>query len=223
MIDIAIKSASRPVYLRRTLRSLRKYLKAENNSVYWILHEDCIDPVVSEVCIYWSHRAGFFNQIRVSNPCIGNSESIRTLVGMSDSKYILHWEDDWELLKEIDLDKVIDLMDRNDDVNMVGFRRGLNKPYGQAPEETIRKEGKLVKCYDWVLFPAIWRREYIVDAFELQFSIMEKNADDIGKMIRMQHQTEAMGVYFWGGFGEGDFVEHIDDISTGVLREDRNG
>lgn len=217
MVSIAIKSASRPKYLRRTLRSLRKYLNFGGLEEDWVVHEDVLELEKSASCLLVFDEELDNYGLKLSPPgtCQNNAKSIEKLINICPNKYMVHWEDDWELLKEVDLEKIVNVMEYNDDINMICFNRGFNKPYSHIKYETWRSGSPLVECYDWVLFPAVWRTEFVKERFDVKY--IKDNCDDIGKMLG--RFGEGLGVYFWGGFGNGKYIKHIGARSTRDMKE----
>jgi len=211
MIDVLITSSSRSEYLKRVIFSLRDHLKYSGN-LNFILHDDIRNNdsyYVLSLAKIWR-----INKTLLTRPAEGESKAIQTLLNHSTTKYVVFWEDDWLLLKDIDLDDVISFFEYRDDVNMIAFNKGLNNPY-HGYKETVINGKKLLFCYDWVVAPSVWRADYIKPRFKVT-----ENPDDIRRVLRGWKQRspewvkENMGTYFYGGYGQGEFIKHIGEKSA---------
>jgi hypothetical protein len=128
-IDIIRTSTSRPEILQVTTDALNKHLKF-SGQFRWILHEDVLDKNrftnISKAC-------KMYNVMSFNDPPVGLKESMNILLRQTKSKYVLNIEDDWRLLRDIEIDPLIEIMENNEDINQVAFHKrpiGAYKNYG---------------------------------------------------------------------------------------------
>jgi hypothetical protein len=217
-IDVIVPSSSRFYCLKPVYESLQKNL-SYSGELRFILHEDIIVTEPSKKLIEWAQ--GKFDIIK-AEPRIGFGPSVSWLWNQVISKYFLYWEDDYELVKPLDLDVVVNLMDNNSNINQIAFHK---RPIKRERHWFIKKE----VCIDgidlsigphWAFTPAIWRNSYIKKyipvggingnpAWGLNDCI-HKSFDGIpGLKWYAEDVEQRMGHYYLGRVGEGHYTEDL--------------
>lgn len=113
-VDILVTSASRPEYLKQTIETLKRHLHYSGN-LRWLLHEDVVRNKESLLCVEWAMENGF-DKIKMTYPAERQGQSVLNLMNMSDSKYFVRTEDDWVLKKDINLDNVLQVLEKDKEI-----------------------------------------------------------------------------------------------------------
>lgn len=127
MIDLCIVATLRPELLRRTLESFKKMIKY-SGGINPIIN---IDLVPKHVCGHITIHSrgeyqsdvtdianvmkefGFYDNSKTTIDDGNFSKAVKTVWENTTSDFVFHLEDDWEFLKEIDLDWCINDMKAN--------------------------------------------------------------------------------------------------------------
>ena len=168
MIDIIRTSASRPDFLKTTTEALQKHLKY-SGGFRWLIHEDCLNPDWSKRCMDYIKKSSVYTASHQDKNPIGQGQSLTWLVNQTKSKYFMNCEDDWELIKPLDLDPLVELMDKDNDINQIAFhKRRISWKRGTTftKIQVIRNDVPLVTNPHWAFTPALWRASYIVPLWQ---------------------------------------------------------
>jgi len=225
-IDFVRTSASRPELLKISTESIKKNLKY-SGKIRFILHEDCLNPAASKGVELYASESGVYEIVQVNNPPIGHKKSFQWLFDQASTQYVIHWEDDYELIKEIDLNALINLMDNHpNDINQIVFsKRDImpDKP-GFKKIEKAFDNIVLTTCHHWMMVPAIWRMSYIRPILNeirgCDDSDFHWKINRILKGSNRGHDAEWVikntKTYYLGKIREGKCVEHIGKIDKSV-------
>jgi len=161
-VDIMRTSASRPNFLQISTESLVKYLKP-NVEFRWILHEDAVNGGASDECVKYANECGVYSVIEKHSPPIKQGPSLGWLLDKCDTPYILNWEDDQELIKEIDIESLCNLMDNNPDINQIGFHKRaiMHQKPNFVKRQIVRDGIPLVTDNHWAFTPSLFRASYL--------------------------------------------------------------
>jgi hypothetical protein len=162
-IDIIRTSSSRPELLELTTHSLQKHLKFDGN-FRWLIHEDAVNDR-SPKCMDFIENSGIYNVYKQDSPPVGQGNSLFWLLNQVKSKYILYIEDDWRLLKDINLNEVINIMEEHNDVNQICFNKRaiMKKKQWFTKKEVYKNNIALTTNMYWTFIPSLWRMSYIKD------------------------------------------------------------
>jgi hypothetical protein len=170
MIDIIRTSASRPDYLKTSTEALRKNLKYDGKLRKFI-HEDRLNIEWSNECINYLNSINMFMISKVNQTPIGQGASLTWLLDQCTSPYILNVEDDYELLKPLDLTPLVELMNKHPKINQIAFhkrriswKRGKNAEFKK--KQLVIDDIPLVTNPHWAFTPALWRASYIKPKWE---------------------------------------------------------
>ena len=129
MIAITMTATLRPEILERTLKSFKeKFFKEYPCRL--IINIDPIGEAISPASLIEIAHS-YFPKMSYSiakEPHLGRAFCWAWDMAMAfkDTKYLFHLEDDWELLQEVNLNKVLDIMDNNS--KLAGLRFSRWKP-----------------------------------------------------------------------------------------------
>jgi len=162
-LDIIRTSASRPRFLQISTESLLERLKFNNGKLRWIIHEDMLDPELSSECVEYINRIGIYDVYQINKPPLGQGFSMNWLLSNVSTPYFFNVEDDWHLLKPINLNKMCTIMDNNPKINQIAFQKRPLAPgrEGFTPKEVEYDGIKFTTNPHWAFTPALWRTSYI--------------------------------------------------------------
>lgn len=227
-IALFVTSASRPKVLEKTLVDLEKRVVDCNPGTEFVkvLHEDCLDPEKLHETKYLAQHFGY--ERIVSNPSVGLCRSIYKGLQHIYLPYILRFEDDWEIIRNIPVDEVIVWMERYKKINQVIFnKRKTERKKAVDGQWFILKEirlenfqGRITMSPFWGLLPAIWRTSFVKPKF-VEPPLQAKTREFIdnivfGPEMDRSHKNiaENVGCYFYGKIMEKPFIKHT---GTGIL------
>jgi len=224
-IDVFITSASRPDLLEITLASFIKNAKY-SEGFRFLINEDYVDPMKSVECIAIANRiTNAF--ISCCSPPEGLSTAFHTFNHMFKNDFMFYLQDDFELIRKINFDEVIDTID-NTHINQVRFNKRRTMPYKGRNENMIIKTEIIVNDHPfvtsdaWYLNPALWRMKFIRPYLKLDYSSKPRQRPFVWKLneaIRrsfgikrkkdnLKFSYEA-GTYIWGRIGENPYFRHL--------------
>lgn len=215
MIDIIITGSSRPDLLKITIEKFRKFLFTERK-IRWLLHEDFVWHEQSKESISVANSLGI-DVILKHSPACGLGISIDTLLQKVETPYVIYLQDDWELERPVELDRLLWTMDRHDEINHILFpphKIEKERGGGDFIRETYNFDGlDLTLNNGWYLNPAIWRMSKVKEKWE-------RNPERIeGFFInrfgtheqRLNHDflRKNLGSYFLGKIDDYRYVRHL--------------
>lgn len=171
-MDILITSASRDLCLKKEIKSLNKFIQYEGE-INIHLHEDVIPEREenSKKLIKWANESGYFKTILISNPRKGRGTALNKLKEYAKSEYIIYLEEDWEFIKEINLDYLLLIMDKYEQINQICFYHKelfyVEKPGGPNDKNIFEYINRrfdncnLFVSDRWNWLPAIWRTSWV--------------------------------------------------------------
>jgi len=226
MIDVIRTSASRPNLLEKSIEPFNKFVKY-SRGFRILFHEDVLNRSESKKCIEIAKK--HFDEIYSHDHPITQGVSLDFLLRKTETKYVLNWEDDWEALREIDLDLVVKVMDENSDVNQIAFhkRKIMANRYTFIKKEVVRSGIKLTTNPHWAFTPALWRRDFIMKywktppAGENPVWFINPLVKRHNGMCDADYMIKNVGAYFLGPIGEPAFVWHLgfqNSVRTGEKR-----
>lgn len=140
MIDITMTAVRRPTIIERTLSSFKKNL-FKDHPTRLIIN---IDPVGEDtrLCEITDVIEDYFPYMITRIPAKPHfTKAFIWTWQQATSKYVFHLEDDWELLRPVDLDAMIALMDKYPDLG------GLRLAWKDAEGETVKNFPR--SFFDW--------------------------------------------------------------------------
>ncbi len=199
---IIITGSSRPELLKVTVETFKRFLCTEKN-IKWIMHEDIIYKNESEKSIEYAKNNNI--DIIYSNG-VGLSTGLSKLVKKIDSKYVLYLQDDWELERPIELDKLIWLMDNNDYINNIIFSqyRIPKEIAGIKLHQKCVDTVNLVELNAWYLNPGVCRSKILK-----KYWVNIRNNKPEQFFINKLRNNSISGIYWLGKIGDYRYIRHL--------------
>jgi hypothetical protein len=213
IIDIMRTSASRTEFLKITTESLVKHLK-HTDYFRWLIHEDCMNEKASNECIEYIKNCGIYSIVRQDNPPLGQSGSLTWLLNEVSSKYVINWEDDYELFKDINITELVNLMDNNSGINQIAFqKRNIWEGKGDFKHKQVKIDGiSLVVSSHWSFPPSIIRTSFLKNVWQ---DLGDPIHWKIRELMQGKEQRDAewmeknVGNYFLGEIGSGHYIHNL--------------
>lgn len=230
MIDVLITSSSRPELLFSTVNSFLEKVKCLNHDLRFLLHEDFVNEERSNVAVSWAKNLALFSVIKKHNPFIGLGPSIGFMLqNHIKAKYMFYLQDDWVLLRELDLDLALKYMNSYKIINQIRYNKRKTMTYvGDNPKKRWMKKEMVIgdriftTAPHWVLNPSLWRVAFIKDKFVPAYEFCNWKTNDVLKQGKHQHEVspewiaENVGTFMWGGIGEPAFFQHIGHVDSSL-------
>jgi len=140
VIDIMINSCARPDMMDISFRTFKKYIKTYNHEFRYVILEDYVeDDYRRNVGMGWLHNnwESFDNVIIKTDSRLGPGFFFAPIVKECQSDYFFHLEDDNEFIVCVNIDPIIELMKRHDDVVEIMLSRGKLRPENNLGETII--------------------------------------------------------------------------------------
>lgn len=221
-MDLIITSCGRLDCLKRTIKSICKNLKYSKQFKF-ILHEDVLYKEKSKEVIVWAKDS--MDQVIISDPYVGIGGGIMKLLDAASGEFVLKWEDDWVLEKEVNVDRLLKVFE-NEKVNQIQLNK-RNNPLRTSHfnHREVEINGiKLTLCHEWGMAPSIWRlsyiRKYYTKPFEQGDSVNQNIFGTNDYKADPEWCQENIGAYWLGAIDESRYVEHIGHYSR-RLREEK--
>jgi len=233
MIDIAITATIRPDLLKRTLDSFYKNCfmdycyKIKNDNLHIVIN---VDPVgdsknfkqinMIEICKQYSDNITY-NIPRKPN----FAKAVKWVWSNCTNDFIFHLEDDWELNRNINLMKIITLLNNNNDLAAIKlFKKRYPKesPYIMFDSDYAYDGDELFIAKNsgtqFGLNPILIKRSFLQEALPLM-------SDDLNPEKQFRQKNPVMKdfvlKYKYGMFGMPGDDALVKDIGT-VWRNERN-
>ena len=241
-------SVSRPDLLQQTVESMRKYIKCNNHKMRWMLHEDFLIDAQSEECIKYAMSCEEFEIIDSHRPNIMFGKSIGYMLNKyMNADFCFFNLDDIAYIRDVDLDRLLDIFIRYENVNCVALSTYAIMGAPDRPaNKTYDFDGfKLTTTAHWVFGGVMWRMDVFRKYFEATkyrahwvFNENMKKAIGIpvkpGTTNKFEPVSpdwihENQGTYVYGAVGDPPQVQHIGSLrpysvvageGRGALRED---
>jgi hypothetical protein len=226
-------SASRPYYFKESYKSFVREIGLYDNHVH-CLHEDCCNEKLSKKLIGFVKTPQYeFDHIMWSNPRIGLIGSVMNMLNIAETyrcNYVFRICDDFIFTDYVDIPNLIDIMDKNVNINQIIFnKRPNNKSKGKFVKKEIDFGGqKLTVTPRWSSINSIWRVDFMYQYFldcwckikgtKKQFAPWKEFEDLLSEKFNVNMETidadwviENLGCYLYGGIGDdGSYVNlHI--------------
>ena len=195
----------------------------------WIYHEDVLNVKASDKCIEIA-KDYEFDVIGKNDPPIGQGASLTWLLKHVQGDYVINWEDDQAAIREIDLDRIIYIMDKYvDRINQIAFhKREIEKNHYDWVAEEMELEGvNFVTNPHWAYVPAIWRMSYIKPRWlgsnsgnhhwEQNAKLKNQNVNDLAGPRPAAWVMKNTKTFYYGKVAEPAYIKHLG--SGNSLRE----
>jgi len=233
MIDIAITATVRPKLLERTFETF--YNKCFNDYCYKIKNSNLhivinVDPVGDTKNFKQHHMIDichkYSNNVTYNTPKKANfAKAVKWVWYNCVNDYVFHLEDDWELNRNTDLIKIINLMDNNEDLAAIKlFKKRYPEeiPYIMFDSDYDYDNDELFIAKNsgtqFGLNPTLIKRSFLQEALPLM-------SDDLNPEKQFRQKNPVMKdfvlKYKYGMYGVPGDEALVKDIGT-VWRNKRN-
>jgi hypothetical protein len=210
-LDIACTATKRPYIINQTFKSFTGKLFNKHDCRLIInidpIGDDIDTDDVLDVCKI------YFKEIVVNTPSEPNFyKAFQWVFSNCTSKYLYHLQDDWQLLKKVDLNKLVVYLEKYKNLACVRFPRGKKIPEGKKLDRNLYE---FTKYYDQ---PALWKTEFyneIMPYFNTNYGtefqlrgLCSENSEDI---LRVSKKW-TFGTYYLGR-------PIVKDLGRGWLKE----
>jgi hypothetical protein len=224
-LEVVMTSASRPELLERTILSLLKNFKS-NGKLKWSIHEDILNKKASDRCIEFLNSLNLDLDLKTNDPPIGQCRSVIGLLENTTQEFVVKWEDDYILLKEVDLSSIINVMEKYNINQVVFSKRGIMSDKHGFKKKTIDFNGiKLTACHHWYMQPAIWRMSFIRDILKkvkiecspnFHWGINHHLERMFGGKINTDWVLNNTRTFYFGEIGKDQTIQHIGTGSNSL-------
>ena len=235
-MDVLITSASRDKCLKSEIETFKKHVICSQEFDFH-LHEDCVPGLEDsyEETVRWSKESGIFKTVLHDKPRVGRGTALNQLREYANSKYVFYMEEDFDWIRSINLDYLIQIMDNYSHINQIAFnwRNDIKvpKPNGPNGQKFFYYENRMFNYHTlhvserWTWQPALWRTEWVkkywnFDKFKSNKGFNRKFKQDIGfDEWNPKWHEENIGAYYYGSSFDMDkvYVEH----TSWDIRHDR--
>jgi len=212
-IDIIRTTSSRPELFKMTTESLLHHLKFDGE-IRWLVHEDVTNSERSKKLLEYIKEVGIYDVVKVDNPPILLGSSLLWLLKQTNTPFVFSVEEDWRLIKDLDMNSVYDAMLANDDVNQIAPNKRVTMARKQwfDKQEVVKNGYTLTTNMFWTLIPSLWRMGWIMPKLQPGFSgsshancsyglntHLQKDAASKGIQCDPDWVMKNTGTYYWAG------------------------
>lgn len=155
--DITITATKRPELLDIMLSSFKKGMNLSSECRI-IINIDPLGrdiPVSEELDVCYK----YFTNVHYNTPTSPSyNKALRWLWTQVETKYFLNLEDDWELLRETSLQKMIDIMEADPDLAQLSLRKEFSSP-------SLTPEG-YYKMKNFLTSPSLASSKFVKEALD---------------------------------------------------------
>lgn len=204
MLDIVITSSSRPQLFPQFWETFNKMIIYRGRKRV-IVHEDFVFPEESIKVVEYLNELelkGEIDEVITSNPFIGLGFALDNIIrNYVTSRFIFYTQEDWVFERPIDLDRLIWVMENNDDINLIFLKRSRNV----LIEEVEIGGVPMCKFQLWSFNPGLWR----VSAFRKYWKPSKTEPElHFNNNIGTREQRKNMGLYVLGRHNDYNHVKH---------------
>jgi len=137
-LDVMINSCARPDILEISISTFKKHIKTNHNLRYVILEDKVDDERRQEAGRKWIESNKYlFDEIHCAEKRMGPGFFFAPIVKLCQTPFFFHLEDDNEFLVDINIDPILEMMKRHDDIANVVLRRGMMVDKRNHPKAVI--------------------------------------------------------------------------------------
>lgn len=234
-IDVIIFSASRPELLDITLNSFKKHITFSGKLNFFLEDGDfnhANSLISKQIAIKHGIPPQNINIEKVGSYGYAITNAFSRWI---TSRYIFFLEDDWECVKDINLDHVFDCLQKYTQYNQIKFNRRDNdthnfyvkmqhqKPYykkylHQLPYEVTMKVNNnifpAIGSLHWYFNPAIWRTDFIIPRWKGFYRNVHLKTNSHEGLLPDKNRpspewyVKNLGVLTWNKPGTGGYFIH---------------
>lgn len=220
--EIAITGSSRPSLYPIFWESMNDKLKMQEKPKITV-YEDVILPKESaKVREYIKPKVDEYHEFK---PNMRLGKVFDQLLKRLHKQYFIYLQEDWEFLKEIDIDALVNVMDNNPDIGQIWFPKPLEgKTYRDYCGDPVELNGVHLIPYDsWAFLPHIARTAFVRDAWNDNMKKEARPESPFKKSLKNQGIIPEKRVSYILGKRYETHLEHLGwpDLSSRKLIEKR--
>ncbi len=215
MIDILITGSSRPQLYPYFWESFNKMIFIRDKKRI-IIHEDFVFPGESIKVINWLYKNIPEASVTIDDPAIGLGYSLDTIIRKQlTSKYTFYTQEDWEFEQPVDLDKLMWVMDKNPEINLIFLNKIRNlKMLNDAPQPEFMFSGvKMCLYHSWTFLPGLWRTDFVKKHWRVRQNRPEGYFTNVfgthEQRMSVDYCKEKIGAYMLGRSMDYRYARHI--------------
>jgi len=170
-----------------------------------IIHEDCVFPEESRKVInYIDDKIDITkDDLLYSNPSIGLGKTLDNLVNnYITSDFVFYIQDDFEFERPIDLNRLLWLMKKHDDINLIFLKRSKNRFVEEVDIDGVN----ICKFILWSFNPGLWR----MSTFRKYWKPTEIEPElEFNMNIGTPEVRRDMGLYVLGRHDSYNHIRHL--------------
>jgi hypothetical protein len=227
-INVIRTSTSRPEILEDSIVYLKENLIFDGE-IKFILHEDVEDQTKSRKIQDLCEK--YFDIYKTDSPKIGQGASLKWLFDKSDTDIVFNIEDDWRLIKKLDITPLYDTLTKCDNVNQIVLNKRPiweKKQYFEKIEMEINNIPLVTSMY-WTFIPSLWKLSFILPklpknfirtsggecSYGLNNHLRMLSGIDRGQQHSPQWIIDKVGTYYYGKI----MKKHKQSFIDGIISE----
>lgn len=171
MIDITMTAVLRPKILDETLRKIIKYVVDDPDRFRLIINVDQVGEKIKPAKIVKTAERHFKNVISNIAKTPSFPKAVKWVWENSDAPFVFHWEDDVNILRKINVNKMINILNEDEDLcslRLYKFRIPRKKKFNTFSCKWYYNEKGYYIANDWErqfgLNPILIKRAFIDEA-----------------------------------------------------------
>lgn len=199
VLDITTTATIRPSLFHQTLKSFTDKLFINQKDYRLILN---VDPIGEDVDPIEVVKVGqqFFDNVVYNIPDKPNfAQACKWCWGQTYSRFVFHLEDDWTMVRRINIGEMLLLINNNND--MMYLR--LPKLTLHMLKDSDYKNG-FIKHHKILLNPAIFRGNFVREISK-KMNIIDNPEKQLRKVFKL-NKDKIAGIYC--GIGDGEYLKH---------------
>lgn len=198
--EVAITGSSRPSLYPIFWESFNKMVKMSEKPKITVYEDVIFKNESNKVRQYIENKVDRYVEFE-PNKRLGYV--FNQLLNDVKTKYYIYLQEDWKFLKEIDVDKIIDVMEKNDDIKQVWFPKKLEgKTYKLYCRDVINRNGlNLIPWHRWAFLPHIGRTDFVRDIWS-KGNIKNNHRPE----VPFKHQLRLLNIGWIGNEGNKNSV-----------------
>jgi len=138
IINVLINSCARPDILETSITTFRKYIKTSHTLKYIILEDKVHDIERQKLGRNWLEKnKDLFDEIHYSERRLGPGFFFAPIVKLCNTEFFFHLEDDNRFFMDIEIDPLINIMKKYNNILEIILRRGKTDPRNNPIEFVI--------------------------------------------------------------------------------------
>ena len=221
-LDVLITSSSRPQLFPYFWDSFKKMMIIRQPYTVFA-HEDFVfAPESQRVMLYLSglQEKKEIQGVYSHNPAIGLGRAMDFMFTKHiKSDYMLYFQEDWQVERPIDVDRLITVMDKNPEVNLIFFNKTKNthKLNKALQPQYLYSDGgagvDMCLYHSWTFLPGLWRMDFVRKHWRVRYERPEgyfSNAFGTHEQrMDCNYCEKVIGAYMLGKSGDFRYVRHI--------------